>query len=285
MTVLLIKILGPVALLCVSVRKRWSKLRDKNTRWRALGAVALSAVVYAAAAVGLAVDHLSQGEALATSKASLAVQEKAVQDADRAQQAAEERAAEARKDAEDARAQLSRIEGQNREIMEIVRVRYPDATDEEALELIADEFRRLEGRATEFEDELDGLRKYGGVAELDPNGTRGLAGPGSGLRENSPLISAMEEIWEERDGQLYPRCDTSAIDKLLAVTIEHPEFPFAHYALSVCAFHVGDDSWRRHAEDAVEIFRHTTQIERHKPQHDQAFQVLQDRLAGAPPGR
>ena len=38
----------------------------------------------------------------------------------------------------------------------------------------------LEGRATEFEDELDGLRKYGGVAELDPNGTRGLAGPGSG---------------------------------------------------------------------------------------------------------
>ena len=95
----------------------------------------------------------------------------------------------------------------------------------------------------------------------------------------------MEEIWEERDGQLYPRCDTSAIDKLLAVTIEHPEFPFAHYALSVCAFHVGDDSWRRHAEDAVEIFRHTTQIERHKPQHDQAFQVLQDRLAGAPPGR
>ncbi len=130
------------------------------------------------------------------------VQEKAVQDADRAQQAAEERAAEARKDAEDARAQLSRIEGQNREIMEIVRVRYPDATDEEALELIADEFRRLEGRATEFDDELDGLRKYGGVAELDPNGTRGLAGPGSGLRENSPLISAMEEIWEERDGQL-----------------------------------------------------------------------------------
>ena len=40
MTVLLIKILGPVALLCVSVRKRWSKLRDKNTRWRALGGCA-----------------------------------------------------------------------------------------------------------------------------------------------------------------------------------------------------------------------------------------------------
>ena len=135
MTVLLIKVLGPAVLLCVSVRKRWSELRDKNTRWRALGAAALSVVVYAAAAVGLAVDHMSQGEALATSKASLAVQESATQDAARAQQAAEERAAEARKDAEDARGQLSRIEGQNREIMEIIRVRYPDATDEEAWSL------------------------------------------------------------------------------------------------------------------------------------------------------
>ena len=106
--------------------------------------------------------------------------------------------------------------------MEIIRVRYPDATDEEALELIVDEFRRLEGRAIGLEDQLDGLRRYGDVAELNPKGTRGLAGPGSGLRENSPLIRALEGIWEERDGQLYPRCDSSAIDR----------FPSRNYRIS-----------------------------------------------------
>ena len=123
------------------------------------------------------------------------------------------------------------------------------------------------------------------MAELDPKGTRGLAGPGSGLRENSPLIRALEGIWEERDGQLYPRCDSSAIDRFRAVTIEYPVFPFAHYALSVCAFSAGDDSWRPHAEEAVEIFRHTTQIDGRKPQHNQALQLLQDRLERLPTER
>ena len=69
---------------------------------------------------------------------------------------------------------------------------------------------------------------YSAVSKLGVLGESGTAGPG--LRENSPLIRALEWTWDDRDGSLYVRCDQTALAKFSAAAESHPSFPFTHYA-------------------------------------------------------
>ena len=56
------------------------------------------------------------------------------------------------------------------------------------------------------------------------------------------------------------RCDQAALGKFSGVARKYPTFPFAHYALAVCALGNEDPTWRQHAERALAILEHTTQI-------------------------
>ena len=162
--------------------------------------------------------------------------------------AAQEEAAEARKS-------LQGLEESVAEVVAFVRERDPGLTEQEALDRVVEELRE---RAVDLEDQLTGLKMYSAVSKLGVLGESGTAG--QGLRENSPLIRALEGTWDDRDGSLYVRCDQTALAKFSAAAESHPSFPFTHYALSECAFRAGDDAWRQHVDRALEILRHTTRI-------------------------
>ena len=99
-------------------------------------------------------------------------------------------------------------------VVALMQERYPDLTGEEALDRVAEEIRELSERSADFEDQLTGLKMYRDVAELNVLGDPGTAG--SGLRYSSALTRALEGSWDERDGELYRRCDQTSLAKFLS---------------------------------------------------------------------
>ena len=92
---------------------------------------------------------------------------------------------------------------------------------------------------------------------LSSNGASSHLVGNRGFGYSSALTRALEGSWDERDGQLYRRCDQTSLAKFSAVTGSYPTFPFAHSALANCALEAGADGWREHADRALEILRPT----------------------------
>ena len=236
--------------------------------------VAMGAAVAVAVSVGLVVDHAHQTAAVATAQAArLSIQESLdEQDADLS--AAREELAETQES-------LSRLERWAAEAVALMRERDPSLTQQEALARIFEELRELRERSADLEDQLTGLKSYGDMARLNPAGLTGIARPGSGLSESSDLSRALEGAWDVDDVVVHTaRCDQAALGKFSAVARTHLSFPFAHYALAICALGNEDPIWRRHAEHAMAILEHTTQIAGRTKAHDQAYEFLLARLAG-----
>ena len=143
--------------------------------------------------------------------------------------------------------------------------------------------RELRERASQLEYKLEGFRQYGNIAKYNAFGLTGLAAPGSGLKENSPIADALEGAYIEIEGKgglrSYPRCDAQGINMFANVVRDFPDFPFGYWALAVCFSEESNPQWRTHAERAKEIFEHTTKIAGHKPQHDEALQEIERLLA------
>ena len=127
----------------------------------------------------------------------------------------------------EARQARQRIEESAAEAVALMRERDPDLTAQEALDRVVEELRELHERSADLEDQLTGLKTYSDVAELNVLGDPGTAG--LGLRYSSALTRALEGSWDERDGQLYPRCDQTSLAKFSAVARSHPTFPFAAF--------------------------------------------------------
>ena len=247
MIVLVLKVLVPLLSIIPIVRSEWSKQADMGV-WELARRTAVSTAVAALVAIGLVADHMNQSGALA-----------AAQD-----------------DAAEAGRALQRIENATAEVVALMRERDPGLTEQEALDRVADELRELE-------DQLTGLRMYGDVSELDVLGAPFIAG--EGISVTSPLMQALEGTWDISDSRISPHCDQTALAKFSAVTENHPSFPFAHYALSDCAFGAGDNTWREHADRALEILRHTTEIAGHHSHHTAVYRHLRSRLEQPEPGR
>jgi hypothetical protein len=164
------------------------------------------------------------------------------------------------------------------QVVDYMRELDPSLTRQQALERIVVEFQKLRELHADLEDQLAGVRRYRDVAELNALGDPGLVGPGSGLRYSTDLTRALEGAWEQRDGIHFPRCDRISLGKFSAVVESRPTFPFSYYALSECAFQSSDETWRQHAERAVEILKHTTQLAGHHIHHDQVLRILRGRL-------
>ena len=265
MVVVGLKILAPLFLFASVVYSEWSKPHDKSERRRAVVLTAMGAVVAAATVTGLVYEHGSQAAAVA------AAQKEAVETR-REVTATREEVTETRTEAAVMRQELRGL----KESTDAVVALYPGLTEQEALDRVADELRGLRERSTDLEDQLAGLMTYRDVAELDVSGVHRLAG--SGIGWNGEVARDLEGTWVDRDGRLYPRCDQTAVDKYSAAAVNHPTFPFAHYALSECAFGAGTDTWRQPAEHALRILRHTTQIAGRHPHHDAVSRLLRSRL-------
>ena len=157
-----------------------------------------------------------------------------------------------------AREERQEISASIKELVALARERDASLTEEEALTEISAEVRSLRKETALLGSEFQGLKKYGDVAKLDAKGLTGMAGPG--LKESSALSRALEGAYVEKEGRVYPRCDTEGMTRFANVTKKHPAFPFAHYALAVCQHMAGNPQWRVHANRALEIVNHTTQL-------------------------
>ena len=277
MGVLVLKILAPFLAHGLAAS---SARRDKSV-WEAVF-MTKTVVVPVVIAAALVVEHHQQATA------AKAVQEAAAE----AQQtrlrleaaAAEGQQARQRLEASAAEAQLARqrIEAASQDVVDLMRERYPDLTEQEALDRVDEELRGLRARSDELQSELDGLRMYGDVSTLGLDGVPSMVG--DGLAWDSPLSQALEGLGLmevsllEREGQREIRCGQPALDKLTAAMEIEPAFPLAIWLLARCMHGNGDGDWVGHAERALEILAHTTQIAGHHPIHDVAQQDLLELL-------
>ena len=178
---------------------------------------------------------------------------------------------------------MARIDEGVEVLLGLARERDPSLSEQEALNAVIEELRTLRNRTSGLELELQGLKRYANVAELNAFGLTGIVAPGSGLRETSALSMALDNAYERsvREGQIrfLPRCGSAGMAAFADAAALNPDFPFAHWALAVCAQLDGNPSWRTHAERAVTILRHTTQIAGHHPNHEEALNELMNLLS------
>ena len=177
---------------------------------------------------------------------------------------------------------IARIDQGVQELVDLARERDPGLTEQEALNEVIVELRALRKRTSVNQAELQGLKRYRVVAELNGFGLSGRVGPGSGLSETSAISLALEQAYDRKEdgGQVtfLPRCDSTGRTAFQKAATLNPDFPFAHWALALCAQQHGDPSWRSHAQRAVTILEHTTQIVGHHAHHDQVLEQLMQRL-------
>ena len=186
----------------------------------------------------------------------------------------------------DEQAQKQRIERIDQGVVELVRLareRDPSLTEQEALREIGSEVRSLRERTSKLERELEGVKRYGDVAKLNGLGLSGRIGPGSGLKETTAISRVLEEAYLTREvgGQVkrFPNCGPEGLAAFRQATEINPDFPFGHWALAICARNAEDAGWQGHAERAVTILQHTTQIAGHHGHHDEVLEDLRSLLA------
>ena len=178
--------------------------------------------------------------------------------------------------------QMARIEQDVAELVLLARERNPELSEQEALREIIVELRTLRTATTVLESNLEGLRRYSAVAKLNVLGLSGRYGPGSGLRETTPISQVLENAYERREseGQItwHPRCDNAGTDAFEGAISINPDFPFAHWALAECARNNGNPAWQTHAQRGVAILEHTTQIADRHEHHNALLTLLKGML-------
>ena len=176
--------------------------------------------------------------------------------------------------------QIARIGQGVEELLKRERERNPGLTEEEVVRRVDAKVRAI---TSEWERKLESLRRYSSVAKLNGLGVSGMVGPGSGLKETTPISRALEGAYIRKDvgGQEkhFPRCDKKGIAAFRKAAEVDPDFPFSFWALAMCARKDGNKEWRRYAERAVTILEHTTQIAGHNGHHDQVLEELRNVLA------
>ena len=167
------------------------------------------------------------------------------------------------------------------DLVTLARDRDPSLTELEALHTVSTELRNLRGKASQLEHDLDGLRRYSYIAKYNVLGISGKYG--KEFKEISPISRALEGAYDEKEGDngssYSPRCDAEGINMYANVVRDFPDFPFSHWALTICLGKQGNPQWRTYAKRAKEIFEHTTQIANHHPHHDVVFQQIERLLA------
>ena len=178
---------------------------------------------------------------------------------------------------------IARIDRGVNKLVELARERDPGLTEQEALSEISTEVRTLREKTSELERELEGVKRYSNVAELNAFGLSGKIRAGSGLKETSVISLTLEGAYDRKEvegqARFFPRCDNKGIAAFRKATEVNSDFPFSYWALAICAEDAGDERWRTYADGAVKILKHTTQIAGHHGHHDEALNELKKLLA------
>jgi len=128
-----------------------------------------------------------------------------------------------------------------------------------------------------LEQQIILVRDYNDVAQLTLNGSPWIGGD---IILRTPLTDIMSGTATRNvDGTWAKVCSAAALDKYRQAIAYNPKFPFSYYWLALCLKESGDSNWTGAARKAREIFKLTTQISGHHPEHDQALRHLNELLA------
>jgi hypothetical protein len=127
-----------------------------------------------------------------------------------------------------------------------------------------------------LENATDAVRGFSDVSELNPAGLPFREG--TGIRYDSPLSTALRDLYVVRDSIINFKLGEEYEPKYRAIIEQFPRFPFGYFALAESLRHRGDASWRGYAQKAVAIFEKTTIIDGHDRSHDEALATLRNYL-------
>jgi len=122
----------------------------------------------------------------------------------------------------------------------------------------------------------DAVRGFSDVSQLNPAGLPFREG--TGIRYDSPLSTALRDLYVVRDSIINFKLGEEFEPKYRAIIDQFPRFPFGYFALAESLRHRGDQSWRDYAHKAVAIFEKTTMIDGHDRSHDEALATLRKYL-------
>jgi len=134
-------------------------------------------------------------------------------------------------------------------------------------------------KVTAYQDKLDEysedtktIKEFYHVAQLDPYG-KTVVTDGS-IRLTTGISRIMEPTIENKDGTTYFKCDEESVGRYKETIEKFPRFPFSYYGMAICLLQKRNDKWRDYANQAVNIFKRTVEIEGHKDVHGQALAFL-----------
>ena len=175
----------------------------------------------------------------------------------------------------------ARIEEGVQELVKLARERDPNLTEQEALREIIGEIQALRERTTELEHDLEARKNYSKVAELDACGILRVEKLGLTRTTAISRIVTSTHTCKKVGGEVVVRinCDEQGMAAFQKAAEIEPDFPFSYWAQAVCGEQAGDKEWPTHAEGAVTILEHTTDIPGHHEHHDKALEQLRQLLA------
>lgn len=122
--------------------------------------------------------------------------------------------------------------------------------------------------------DLAAIRDYSWIARLDVLGNPPGAGIGSDLQYNDELTGLLKDMYTIIDNQIRMKRGIEAEKRYLNVIESFPKFPFGYYFLAISLKERNMDEWRTHAREAQRILKITTQIDGHRPQHDEVLEKI-----------
>ena len=162
------------------------------------------------------------------------------------------------------------------EYMQAMQELDPSLTDQQAIDRMVAEFQDSRELFAYLEDQLAGLRMYSDVAELNAFGGSWHCRIGSQLLQRADQCPGRSLGGKGRSLLSAVRSNQPRQVRapLRAARPSRPRTTPYQSAPSGQAMHL----WRQHAERAVDILRHTTQIAGHHTHHDAVYRILRGRL-------
>jgi tetratricopeptide (TPR) repeat protein len=135
---------------------------------------------------------------------------------------------------------------------------------------------------TELYRNVSDIKEYTNIAKFNILGLE--HDPGGDLIETSPISKLMYNVVEYKDNLYHIKFTDSALGYASQVIVNFPNFPFGYYTKGIIKLSRNplDADGLSCLNKALEIFKITTTISGHNPQHDQALSYLKTIITSPP---
>ena len=126
-------------------------------------------------------------------------------------------------------------------------------------------------RVSDLEQQIVHVRDYSSIAQLDGLGNPPGYGIGSDHIMDNELTRLIKGTYTIEDEKISMERDASSEEVYRIIVKKFPKFPFGYFYLALCLRGRGDERWKIHAKDAIDILEKTTKIDGHHNHHDETL--------------